>query len=371
MVFRWCCHSDPSADVLDVYAAISEKPLVSGNKNNEHWGHSIVAVAEKKDHGPDPTLGLSLIRDNHTGRFTVDQINPSSPFARTETSLLRAGMIITSVNGLMITGMDMDAVFATIHDAPHVVVLTAQVPIEMEPPARFRQRVVASIDKTRPNQPLGLFLLGIPNATSTPTSTKTGGRHPRHHHHRIRKSTTAVIGRMAPESPFRGTKLRVGMTIVSVNGMDVASSGTRSILRYLQEECPSTVTILAEMDIPVNERIHHTDGNNVTDRTSSSSSCDTRQKVVTEQQYNNRHTKRDYHHHHQSAIKFDLPADCYGGNERGSRNSKKAEMIAYSSFQESPTMQYSHCHPHDGDFSERTYATLASSSENSSSLPHR
>jgi hypothetical protein len=139
----------------------------------------------------------------------------------------------------MITGMDMEVVRSMIYDSPYSVVLTAEIPRTMEEPPMLRRRVAATIHKSNPDQPLGLSFLRIPN-----------GSEYHHHHHTTRQSFTTLVGRIAPQSPFRMTELQVGMTVVSVNGLDIASSNVRSLLHYLQE-CPAgKVVLVAEMDVP-------------------------------------------------------------------------------------------------------------------------
>lgn len=204
-------------------------------------GSCIVVVAEKKD-GQDSSLGLSLTRDEITGKFFVERIDSSSPLYRRASSLLREGMIITSVNGLMITGMDLEVVLSTIGDSPRHVVLTAEIPVWMEEPPIFRRRVIATINKTDTDQSLGLSFIRIPLVS--------GCYH--HHHHSPKKKFATVVGRIASQSPFQDTELQVGMMLVSINGVEVAGSDTRSILHYLQQ-CPGKVTVLAELDVPAEE----------------------------------------------------------------------------------------------------------------------
>ena len=235
--------SPPPASTIDV-----QKPSSQRSMGIDCWGRSIVVVANKKGHGVNPNLGLSLLQDEETGQIIVDRIDASSPLHHHETSLLREGMIITSVNGLMIHGMGVDVVRSMIHDAPNCVVLTADIPLAIEVPSMIRQRIAATIHKTSVDEPVGLSFWRIPNASLG---------HPRHnhqHHHYppTKKSFTTLVGRITPQSPFRETTLQVGMTVVSVNGVDVTSTDVRSLLRYLQE-CSGRVVILAEMDVPARE----------------------------------------------------------------------------------------------------------------------
>jgi C-terminal processing protease CtpA/Prc len=193
---------------------------------------TILAVAHKEE--INQSLGIALRRSD-SGKFFVEKIDPTSPFYPHETSLLREGMIVTSINGLSITGMTKAAALSAIEDAPSSVLLSADVPPEVEEPPILRKRIVATIYKNSPDMRVGLSLVRVPNASKT------------------RKFIT-VVSRIAPYCPFRDTNLDIGMEITSVNGMDVSKCTAREILHYIQE-CGGKVTILAEMDVPAEESV--------------------------------------------------------------------------------------------------------------------
>lgn len=205
---------------------------------------TILAVAHKEE--IDQTLGLTLRRSQSSGTFAVDEILPSSPFYPRDTSLLREGMIVTSINGLSITGMDMEVALSAIRDAPGSVLLAAEIPSDdnsMEEPPMIRKRIVATSCKSSPDQPVGLSLIRIPQSGSVTTC---------HMNKQKKQQFKTVVGRIAPNSLFRDTDLQVGFEITSVNGLDVAKSDARAILHYLQESW-GQIVVLAEMDVPVVE----------------------------------------------------------------------------------------------------------------------
>ena len=208
-------------------------------KNNITAAKMILAVAHKEE--IHMKVGLSL-RRSQSGTFAVHEILPTSPFYSHDRSLLREGMIITSINGLSITGMEMEVALSAIRDAPGSIILAAEIPATIEEPPMIRRRIVAVIHKSSPDQPTGLSLIRIPQSGSVTSS------------HMRKQEFKTVMGRIAPNCPFRDTDLQVGFEITSVNGLNVARSDARAILHHLQESW-GKIVVLAEMDVPVDATI--------------------------------------------------------------------------------------------------------------------
>eukprot|EP00934_Nitzschia_sp_Nitz4_P003483 Nitzschia sp. Nitz4//scaffold97_size77645//60007//61221//NITZ4_005527-RA/size77645-processed-gene-0.97-mRNA-1//-1//CDS//3329560683//3473//frame0 len=217
----------------------SSLPLVGGKP--------VVVVLQKKD--MHQRLGFALERCPQTGIFSISSLEPSSPFRDS----LEPGMLILSVNGLVITGREFSVALSAIRDSLGNVILGAEMhpdhagstsscgwgaarPQEEKvhaPTILPRSRswhyesVVAKCFKETEDSSLGFTLLQVP----------------------ISNHSVTVVSRISPDSPLAYSGLMVGMTITAINGIDVTGHDTRDI-RSLLQVMTGIIVIEAERQVP-------------------------------------------------------------------------------------------------------------------------
>lgn len=228
-----------------------------------------------------PKLGIS-IKNNTEGVLFVSKMEPESPF---QSTTLKVGMVVTQINGTSVEGMtvpdvvnllkqgntDTSASFLAIRaksgtaataagaasrnipsvppaataPAPAPVAVSAA-PVAAVPVATTKNTIIRPPPGVAASAPVSTTVQPSVTATATPVNNENSGdvivavakkatpdqklgvsfqRDP---------NGVFEVSRLAPTSPFLG-KLEPGMTVLTVNGIEVAGKDMNFVIRLIQQ----------------------------------------------------------------------------------------------------------------------------------------
>ena len=215
------CHGLRANQIKAIIGAIPDSVSVIGVKRGSlppavEARNMQVATAEKNANGK---IGLKFRRESGSNVVITD-IADDSPFASTG---IATGMSILSVNNMACTDMTAGQVrsFMSSLEGPITLVCGKLYPQrkKAQGPAMKMGRPIAVSEDKNPNGKVGLSF-----------ADRTDG--------------SVVITKIAEDSPFAGTDLKPGMTILTINTISCHGKDASKIRSFFQS-LPDTITLIA------------------------------------------------------------------------------------------------------------------------------
>ena len=268
---------------------------------------SPIIIATMTKERADQKLGISLARDSRHGLYVISMLSPTSPFAIMG---LKVGMKILKINNIEITGQPMTVAMTLLKESIGDVTVTAvEIPTTTEergcdddplPPLRpplpgggpsstntaallsssTNPKDSPVVEATLVDEPASLATTNsshdsiysvegrmTTNTTPQPTTTTTTTSN-----NTIRsvvtKTTTHqklgismnrdsridggtfIIGSIASSSPFQTTSLKVGMRVISINGIEITGLDMNTVMTIILSSVGDVVLVTTRLDPP-------------------------------------------------------------------------------------------------------------------------